>query len=454
MDVNGVKFNRLKNNSLKLQNFSRNMKLFRNAAFAALAVLSIAITSCQTDDDCTVVCLENEILTADCNCVPKVSETKEDETKSGLLVSDETWTNDRIYILQGKVIVDNGVTLTIEPGTIIKGAKGTGSLAAALIVARGGKLMAEGTADEPIIFTALDDNIEVGQSAGSNLDETINAQWGGLIILGNAPVSAQSGAEAQIEGIPADDTYGAYGGSDVADNSGVIKYVSVRHGGALIGDGNEINGITLGGVGSGTVIENVEVVGNLDDGIEFFGGSVNLKYGLVWGQGDDGYDIDQSYSGTIDGSIYIAGADSDHAMEIDGPENSINAGGLFTIQNCSFKGLTGEYADWRSNAQGSLLNNYFFNFSDNSDIELDDNAGVQANYLAGNIIISGNEFMLPAAVTDFASLWKDTFATGDDAKFKTDMTAANSAVTTRTVGADPANFAWTFAAHKGALTGF
>ncbi|MCR9065402.1 MAG: hypothetical protein NXI00_15620 [Cytophagales bacterium] len=428
--------------------------MLKSTFLVLFTTTTVFMSSCTKEEECTVVCLENQILSADCNCVTQVVEPKDDEVKTGLLTSNETWTADRIYILQGKVVVDKGITLTIEPGTIIKGSKGVGSLAAALIVARGGKLIAKGTAEKPIVMTTIDDNIKLGEKFGSNLDETVNAQWGGLIILGNAPISAGSGATAQIEGIPADDTYGAYGGSDPADNSGEITYVSIRHGGALIGDGNEINGITLGGVGSGTVIEHVEVVGNLDDGIEFFGGTVNLKYGLVWAQGDDGYDIDQSYSGTIENSIYIAGADSDHALEIDGPENSINADGKFIFKNNSLKGKTGEYADWRSNAQGSLLDNYFFGFSDDADMELDDNAGVQANYLAGNIVISGNEFVLPAAVTSLASIFKDTFATGDDAKFKADMTAKNAAVTAKTKGADVAQFGWTFASHKGALTGF
>ncbi|MFT5884927.1 MAG: hypothetical protein ACI9IP_001384 [Arcticibacterium sp.] len=448
-----------------------------NLFYSVFASAAFLLSSCEDKEEgCKTVCTGDTVLTVDCNCVAvvvdpcinvncpegsvcangtcvKLEVPITAETRAGLLAADETWTADRIYTLQGKVVVDAGITLTIEPGTIIKGSKGTGSLASALVVARGGKLMAEGTAEAPIVFTALDDNITIGEKFGTNLDETNNSEWGGLIILGNAPISARGGADAQIEGIPADDTYGAYGGNNPTDNSGVIKYVSVRHGGALIGDGNEINGITLGGVGSGTVIEYVEVVGNKDDGIEFFGGTVNLIYGLVWGQNDDGYDIDQSYSGTIDGSIYIAGMESDHAMEIDGPENSINPDGKFTIQNSSFKGLSGEYADWRSGAQGSLLNNYFFNFTEGDDIELD-NDGVSANYAAGKIIIMGNEFTLPKAVTDFASIFADKAENGNDAKFKGDMVGANTAVTTRTVGADPAKFAWTFAASKNALQGF
>ena len=107
-------------------------------------------------------------------------------TKSGQITADETWTSNNVYILAGKVVVEDGITLTIEPGTIVKGQKGTGSLASALIVARGGKIMAEGTSESPIIFTSIDDNIQVGQKAGTNLNESNNGLWGGVLILGYA----------------------------------------------------------------------------------------------------------------------------------------------------------------------------------------------------------------------------------------------------------------------------
>lgn len=418
---------------------------------------SVAIFSCTDSTVDTDPCASSNCPTGYvCSNGDCIEVASSQVTKAGLLTANETWKADKIYVLSGKVVVNDGVTLTIEPGTIIKGAQGTGSLASALIVARGGKLMAEGTAEKPIIMTTIDDNIEIGQTAGTNLDETIVGQWGGLIILGKAPISASSGAEAQIEGIPADDSYGAYGGSVSADNSGSIKYVSVRHGGALIGDGNEINGITLGGVGSGTIIENVEVIGNFDDGIEFFGGSVNVKNALVWAQGDDAYDIDQSYSGTISNAIYIAGAESDHAFEIDGPEGTVNTTGMFTIKNFSCKGLSAEYMDWRDKAQGTIENCYFFNFNDKGDVELDDQQEVNDNYLAGKIIISGNEFDLSVAGVTLDKIFKNTYSMGDDAAFKADMVAKNKSVTTKTagIGADASVFSWTFASKKGALTGF
>jgi hypothetical protein len=252
--------------------------------------------------------------------------------------SDTKWTADKIYVLGGRITVESGATLTIEPGTIIKGQAGTGANATALLVARGGKLMAAGTAAKPIIFTSIADEISqadiaAGKFSSPNLGADVNGLWGGVIVLGKAPISASNSSgdvsQVQIEGIPTSDPNGLYGGTDVADNSGVLKYISIRHGGANIGNGNEINGLTLGGVGSGTVIENIEVVANQDDGIELFGGSVNVSNVVVWNVGDDGIDTDQAWTGTLSNFAVITV--TGHCFELDGPEGS--AAGSHTIQN-------------------------------------------------------------------------------------------------------------------------
>lgn len=274
-------------------------------------------------------------------------------TKAGAITANETWTAGNIYKLVGKVVVESGVTLTIEAGTIIKGEQGTGTLASALVVAQGGNINAVGTASAPIIFTSVLDNIQPGQLTGTNLDETDQGLWGGLIVLGYAPISAENGdVLAQIEGIPAGDAFGAYGGSDAADNSGTLSYISIRHGGALIGAGNEINGLTLGGVGTGTTINNIEIVANLDDGIEFFGGTVNVTNLMIGFHGDDGIDIDQNYAGTITNSIVVNGTNSDESYEIDGPENTTYTNGLYTIINSTANGN----GDFKSKAQGTFTN--------------------------------------------------------------------------------------------------
>ncbi|MCO6477823.1 MAG: DUF1735 domain-containing protein [Phaeodactylibacter sp.] len=254
------------------------------------------------------------------------------------ITADATWTADKTYVLGGRISVVDGVTLTIEPGTIIKGEAGTGPNATALLIARGAKLMAEGTADAPIIFTSIadeisPDDVKAGNFGSPNLDPDVPGLWGGLIVLGKAKISASNDngqlSEVQIEGIPTSDANGLYGGNDDGDNSGVLKYISIRHGGSNIGEGNEINGLTLGGVGSGTVIENIEVVANQDDGIEWFGGTVSVKNVVVWNAGDDAIDTDQSWAGTLDNFVVVTPAGS--CFELDGPEGNYVA--RHTIQN-------------------------------------------------------------------------------------------------------------------------
>ena len=252
--------------------------------------------------------------------------------------TNTTWYSDTVYQLGGRIAVENGAILTIQAGTVIKGEAGTGANATALLIARGGKLIAEGTVSKPIIFTSIADEItpeliEQGLFTSPNLDPTVNGLWGGVIILGEAKISASNTtgdvSSVQIEGIPTSDQNGLYGGTNDLDNSGIIRYVSIRHGGANIGSGNEINGLTLGGVGSGTIVENVEVVANQDDAIECFGGKVNLTNVVSWNAGDDGFDTDQSWGGTLDNFVIINPAD--HMFELDGPEGSFAQG--HTIKN-------------------------------------------------------------------------------------------------------------------------
>ncbi len=421
----------------------------KKLVLTGLIASSLIFTGCFKDDDTPIIIEETTIINNNnggggSDECPVVAVT-------GAITEDTTWTNDNIYQLNQKVVVDNGATLTIEAGTIIKGSPGTGSLASALIVARGSQINAVGTPSQPIIFTTTTDNITCGETAGTNLDENDRGRWGGLIILGNAPCSFSGEiSEAQIEGIPADDTFGLYGGSDAADNSGVLQYVSIRHGGALIGEGNEINGLTLGGVGNGTVIDHIEVVANVDDGIEFFGGTVNATNLLVWAQGDDAIDIDQAYSGTVDNAVVVLGEVSDHAFEIDGPEGS--ATGSFVLQNATIIGnqttVNGEYADYRSNATGATNNIYAFGFKDSSDVELD-NDGVATNYNNGDLTFGTWEIVLPAGVSDVLSIFKNNAETVTVTGFGSTASAINEGE--NTVGATTSELAWTYANIAGGL---
>lgn len=300
-----------------------------------------------------------------CNKEEKIVEKKvivKDSTivkVSANITKDTKWEAAKTYILAKRISVVKGATLTIEAGTVIKGEAGTGANATALIVARGAKIMAKGTATKPIIFTSVADKIKSGEIKSPNMSEEINGTWGGLIVLGSAKISVKSNAkEAQIEGIPADDKNGLYGGDNDADNSGVIEYVSVRHGGANIGEGNEINGITLGGVGSGTTISHVEVVANQDDGIEFFGGAVTVKNAIVWKAGDDAIDTDQAFSGKVDNFMVINPGDK--CFELDGPEGKY-AGKGHTIMNGTVKVEKAKgLIDYDDNSDVNMEGIYFY----------------------------------------------------------------------------------------------
>jgi len=372
----------------------------------------------------------------------------EENVISGDITSNTTWTTGNTYILAGRIFINEGVTLTIEPGVVVKGEAGTGTNATALVVARGGRLMAEGTASAPIIFTSVADEIEPGMIASPNLEADVNGLWGGLLVLGKAPISVSSNAsDFQIEGIPPSDTRGLYGGNDPADNSGVLRYISIRHGGANIGEGNEINGLTLGGVGNGTVIENIEVIGNQDDGIEWFGGSVNVKNAVVWNAGDDALDTDQAWSGTMDNFIVISGDETDHALEIDGPEGEFSA--AHTLKNGSVKGAaTTELADFRDGIVGTFENIYFFGFPDPAadgygDFSISGDKSI-ANFGNGSLVFNNLQVTLPEGAT-----LQSVFKGGSHVHATAVAAGAN------TVGANKSVFSnWAWSAVAGELADF
>ena len=303
-----------------------------------------------------------------------------------------TWTSNNIYVLDGFVFVNEGQTLTIQPGTVVKGKGGQGENASALIIARGGKLIADGTAEKPIVFTAEADDLN---GSVANLDDGL---WGGLILLGNAILNT-SPNEQQIEGIPQTEPRGIYGGDDDNDNSGIIRYLSIRHGGTDIGEGNEINGLTLGAVGSETTIEFIEVFANRDDGVEIFGGAPRLRNILVAFCGDDSFDYDQGYHGTGQFWIGVQGFDrGDRLAEHDGgtdPEVGLPYSNP-VIYNTTYIGRgydAGKRAiTFRDNAGGNYLNSIFYNQQKGIDIEMLSTECSYTRYNDGQLNIRNNIF--------------------------------------------------------------
>jgi hypothetical protein len=398
-----------------------------------LSMLAIAVSfsSCTDDDDD-----DDDIITGNVIVSENIS-------------GEETWTKDKVYQLGGRITVLDGATLNIEAGTIIKGEAGSGPNATALLVARGGTLMAEGNENAPIIFTSVADEITPEQVASGdfkspNLDPDINGLWGGVIVLGRAPISASNDndedvSEIAIEGIPATDPNGLYGGSDGGDNSGVLKYISIRHGGSNIGAGNEINGLTMGGVGTGTTIEHVEIVSNQDDGLEWFGGTVNVDNVVVWNVGDDGLDTDQGWSGTCDNFIIVTA--SGHNFELDGPEGSTLLDVQHTFQN------------------GTVVHASFDNEGDvdksaQDIINTDDNSGV----ILRNIFITS----IPEGVNIDESTYENVTFDGvvldvpaEDLLNYIETGAAIPGVSAGSTGtkANATVFGWTWAGQAGGLSG-
>ncbi|MFB6257879.1 MAG: hypothetical protein ABEH38_04220 [Flavobacteriales bacterium] len=354
-----------------------------------------------------------------------------------------TWSSDSVYILQDLVFVESGDVLTIEPGTVIKGEPGQGSEASALIVARGGKIMAEGTPNNPIIFTAKNDPLD------GSYPIDIRGEWGGVLILGSAELNSTPNT-TQVEGIPTSEPRGEYGGTNNQHDAGVFKYVSIRHGGTDIGSGNEINGLTLAGVGSQTEVHHVEVISNKDDGVEYFGGTAQTHHILTAFVGDDSYDYDEGWRGK--GQFWVTIQDpttgtGDRGGEHDGGTNPETGQpyGTPTIYNATYigEGVNGGTRTllFRDNGGGTYHNSIFANFSKGVQIENDASASETSfdRFNANGLALKENIFYevvasgTGASAADLfgvngPSLDTDGNSTNDETDFENSFTANNNQV--------------------------
>ncbi len=203
-----------------------------------------------------------------------------------------TWTKNKVWVLKNRIFVNEGQTLTIEPGTIVKGAAGSPDSTGSLIVARGGLLIANGTPELPIIFTAESDSI-VRDTNGqlcraTSLTRSDSGLWGGLILCGSAPAGADS-TGLRLDGFPDIETRVSYGGSKPAANSGILRYISIRHAGRLS------SAVTLAGVGSGTTFDHVEVYACRSRGFRFLGGQANTRHLVAAHCGSDAFHFEKNW---------------------------------------------------------------------------------------------------------------------------------------------------------------
>ena len=297
---------------------SGKRRLFQNWQFQLITIfavgIAVAFVGCGSDDETDG--------TEDAGIMEETVEVdgRQVVVLEGKLRADRTLSGDYAYLLRGAVFVEGGATLTIEPGVEIFGEQATNGT---LIIAQSSKIIADGTADNPIVMSS---DAEIGRRA--------RGQWGGLIINGSAPTN--QGDDTFGEG----DT-GAFGGNNPADSSGILRYVRIEYAGIEFSPDNELNGITFQGVGSGTVAAYLQVHMNQDDGIEFFGGTVNLKYTVVTGARDDSFDWTDGWTGK--GQFWVAqqyGDDADNGFEVDNSNknNEATPRSAATIYNVTLVG--------------------------------------------------------------------------------------------------------------------
>ena len=291
------------------------------------------------------------------------------------------------YTLKGYVYVTEGNTLTIAPGSVVVSditEKG------ALIIERGAKLIADGRADNPIVFTS-----------GKPIGQRTPGDWGGIIMLGKAPTNRPLDPAPIIEG----GVGRKYGGTDPNDDSGILRFVRIEFAGIAAEPGSEINGLTLGGVGSGTIIENVQVSFGNDDAFEFFGGTVNCKNLIAFATADDDFDFDFGYVGKIQYGIacrkpdFVDGGDAGNGIECDNDGSGSAATPVTRPQLSNFtfvgpNGASGTAANhnfgnrWRRSTQFLLRNSVMIGWA-KAGFSIE-SKGTAESYLAGTSEFKNN----------------------------------------------------------------
>ncbi|WKZ66005.1 MAG: hypothetical protein QY325_14700 [Flavobacteriales bacterium] len=365
------------------------MNHWKNHAIGLLALgaIAVALPACKKKEGCTDPLALNYDADADKDCCceyPQASTGGTVEVTANI-TTNTTWTSNNKYLLKGFIYVEDGATLTIQPGTIIKGDKPTKGT---LIVKRGGRLIADGTASQPIIFTS-------NQPAGSR----DYGDWGGIILCGRAPHNQPS--DPIIEG----GVDAQYGGTDPNDNSGILRYVRIEFSGIPFQPNQEINGLTMGGVGRGTTLEHIQVSYCGDDSYEWFGGTVNAKYLIALRGWDDDFDQDFGWQGKVQFAVSlrdpnVADQSSSNGFECDNDAagNAVAPYSQGTWSNVSIFGpkadastsINAQYAralHLRRNTQTRVFNSVFAGYP--TGLYIDGNS-TQANATNNDLMFRNN----------------------------------------------------------------
>ncbi|QNK61315.1 hypothetical protein H7F33_12135 [Pedobacter sp. PAMC26386] len=402
------------------------MKKFTKQAFAIVAIAVFAVAGCKKGTDGNF----------DRSNGAGGPFTGADSVITGKISANRTLSPGKVYKLNGVVYVTGGAKLTIKPGTVITTGEKVNykvdpatsvinSIAGVLVITRGSSIDAVGTPSKPIIFTSP-------KASGSR----VAGDFGGVIILGNSTTNKPS--TTVIEGLPgfAEDNSPlgvdlTYGGTVPADNSGKFQYVRIEYAGYLLAPNNEINGLTMGGVGSGTTIDHVQVSFGADDAFEFFGGTVNASYLLALGNDDDDFDTDFGYSGTINYAISLKDPQSTHSMsggvsdsngiesDNDGASSSASPRTKPTYSNFTLLGYssvnTGLRAGnrWRRNTDLSITNSIIAGYNTGAEFQNETVTTATAGGFNNNIVHSYTTVFSPATAVSLTGSTNSTLVSAD-----------------------------------------
>lgn len=380
----------------------------KNKFLVAITIAATLFASCGEDGTSDIVININD------NGGGNTGNSSQAISLSGSISTNLTLDAASTYKLTGPTVVEDGATLTIPAGMVIEAAA-TGA-DVYLAIAQGGKIMAEGTSSQPIIFTSDANTPNAGD-------------WGGLILLGKAPVNSITGnatATSEIGNLP-------YGGSIANDNSGTLRYVRVEYSGGKASGQSENNGFSFYGVGNGTVVEHIQMFEGSDDGVEFFGGTVNVSNLSVVNAQDDSIDWTEGYTGTITDAYVKHGVSHDKGIEADGYNTDVgnNSNPKYfskpTITNLTIVGLgsgtANEAIRLRAGTQGIFSNVSLQGFAEGFDLD-----GDQGDNPTGAGVLNGDLYVNSVIFTDVSvNMKNDTGNTFTEADFLTvDATATGT----------------------------
>jgi hypothetical protein len=381
----------------------------KNKFILGLAIIALLFNSCATDDTATINITDNSVINNNSGGNTGGGTEEEIAISAAEYSSDLVLDANKTYTISGPVIMADGASLIIGEGVTIK-AVATGA-DVYVAIAQGAKIIANGTAANPIVMTSGSANPAAGQ-------------WGGLIILGKAPINSVTGnatSTSEIGSLP-------YGGTEISDSSGILRYVRVEYSGGAADGSSENNGFSFYGVGAGTTVDYIQAYEGADDGIEFFGGNVEVNHAVVINAQDDSIDWTEGFTGKVTNAYVKHGAEHDKGFECDGYNTDI--GNLSnpkfwskpTVKDVTIVGLgsgTGNEAiRLRAGTQGVFDNILIEGFAEGFD--LDGDAGADSDNPTGTGVINGDLDATNVTFTDVTvQLKNDTGDTFTDADFLT-----------------------------------